>query len=446
MNKKKLLLIVGIATVVIIILLVALVIVKSLASKDDGDTSDNGNTTGSEIVLEYWGLWEPEEVMQPIIDRYEEENPGIEIEYTQKSFSQYERNAYTRLVEGATSNSPAPDILRVNNTWLSRFEDYLYPMPTSIMSSQQYSSFFYETAVDDFTGSDGKIYAIPLEIDGLVLFYNKKILSDKGYTAPPTDWDSFKEAVGELTEKDIYGSYTYYGVGMGSAQNVLHSVDILNLIMLQNGVDLLATDGKTVDLKSTEAIISLDYYCSFVEEDEAWSPDTRSDLEMFMSGKLAMMFGPSWRAFDIISASPQLDFGMAIVPQIPTNSPIAYSMYWGEAVAKNSDHPREAWDFIKYLSEQEQLQEMYANSSEIRAFGEPYSRQDMATLISGNPYVSPVLEMAPYMKSWKMGDQSYVEEALRTAIYQACESGKGTSEALSEAEDSINEKLAEFIE
>jgi len=443
MNKNKFLFIAGIATVVIIVLIVIIVIININRNNSD-DNGSNNSSNDNDIVLQYWGLWEPEDVMQPLIDEYEADNPGVTILYTQKSFTQYEQNAYTRLVEGATNDSPAPDILRINNSWLPKFQDYLYAMPSSVMSTDQYEEYFYPTAVDDFTGSDGKIYAVPLEIDGLALFYNKDLLEAAGYDEPPTDWDTFKEVAIELTKEDTYGNISQYGAGIGAARNVEHSVDIFNLILLQNGVNILSDDGKTVDLANTDAVQSLDYYCSFALEDEVWSADSRSDLELFYSGKLAMMFAPSWRAFDIIDAAPQIEFDIAPLPQLKANDyEIYYSTYWGDAVNNTSPNKEMAWKFVKFLSEKETEQKLYSASSTIRAFGEPYSRVDLKDEMIGKPYVSAIAEMAPYMKSWQMGDETYVKTALADAITSVIENGTDVSVTLKKAESTINSRLAQ---
>jgi maltose-binding protein MalE len=44
------------------------------------------------------------------------------------------------------------------------------------MSANTYASTFYPTAVR-FHCKEGNIYAIPLEIDGLVVYYNKQLLA-----------------------------------------------------------------------------------------------------------------------------------------------------------------------------------------------------------------------------------------------------------------------------
>jgi len=443
MNKKLLFIIGGVVIVVIIVVVILSLVLKKVPTEN----TNNGNNNKSEqINLVYWGLWEPESVMKPIIDQYEATHPGVNIEYTQKSFTQYAENSYTRIVQGTTANTPAPDIIKIHNTWLPKYQDYLAPMPSTTMTTQEYKRAFYPTVSEDFTGDDGKIYAMPIGIDGLTLFYNKKLLKEAGYDTPPTDWDTFIEAAKKLTKTDGNGKITQAGVAMGTSKNIVHSADILNLLLLQNGVDVLPEGEYETNLDSNKATISLDFYVSFYEEHKVWSPDLRNELDMFYSGKLAMFFAPSWRAFDIATAAPQIEFGMAPVPQIANNENINYAMYWGEAVSKKSSYQEEAWEFIEYLSEPAQLKTMYQNSSSIRLFGQPYPRVDMAGDMSTNKYVNPVLQMAPTMDAWKMGDQAYVEESLKTAINSVAEGAATSSSALKEAKTRIDTKLAEYKE
>src|SRR5690606_28468115 len=40
-----------------------------------------GATSSGPVTLRYWGLWEPAEVIQPLIAEYEAANPNVKIEY-----------------------------------------------------------------------------------------------------------------------------------------------------------------------------------------------------------------------------------------------------------------------------------------------------------------------------------------------------------------------------
>ena len=449
MNRSKLILIGGILIATIIG--IALVISLTRGGSDSGDTGSGGDiggssSSGEQITLEYWGLWEPDGVMQPIIAEYERANPNVKIIYTQKSFTQYEQNLYTRLKEAETG-SPAPDIVRIHNSWLNKFQDQLAPIPQDIMTPSEYTQTFYPTAAVDFTGTDNAIYAIPLEIDGIGLFYNKEIFAAAGVTEPPQDWESIFDLAKSLTVTDSDGTIIRAGIAAGGGSNIAHSADILSLLLLQSGVEINQNFNTEVSLTSDRAVEALDFYADFIETHQVWSTDLRKDLELFYSGEVAMMFAPSWRAFDVISANPSIEFGIAPTPVLGGEE-LYYSTYWAEAVSKHSENTTEAWKFLKYLSEPQQLRAFHGNSIEVagRAFGEPYSRQDMASDLASHKYLGAYIEMAPNMTSWKMGEETFIKQELIQAVDKRLGNSNVRSEqVLGEAEAAINLKLGELF-
>ena len=438
-KNKKLLIIIGSVLVILIVVAVVLVLVKN-TSKNNNNTSSVG--TGQ---LVYWGLWEPSSVIQPLIDEYESAHQGITILYSQQTSTNYESRLYTRLQQASSSSDPAPDIFRIHNTWISKYYKYLYPLPSSIMSKSTYASTFYPTAVSDFTAKDGNIYAMPLEIDGLVVYYNKQLLANAGVTTPPTDWDSFIELAQKLTKKNSSGQITQSGLAIGTSKNVTHASEIVSFLLLEEGVDVIDDSRTTVTLTSTKAESVFDTYTSFAMGDDAiWSPSLGTDINMFEQGKLAMMIAPSWRAFDIMEAAPSIEFGMSTLPQLAANQePIYFSTYWGEAVNKNCSNPTAAWDFINFLAQKEQQKAYYSNAAKIRAFGEPYSRVDLNSDLIGNSYTKAIGESASNMVSWSMGDESFVKATLNDAITDIAENKKETNVVLKTAEEEINTQLAQ---
>jgi ABC-type glycerol-3-phosphate transport system substrate-binding protein len=261
-----------------------------------------------------------------------------------------------------------------------------------------------------------------------------------------------------LTKRDpSTGEITQAGLAVGTSENVLHSESILIYFFLLNGLDNedLMTSSTEANITGTKAEVALRTYASFTDsETGTWSTSLKTDLELFYEGKLAFMFAPSWRAFDIIEAAPSIEFGIAKTPQLLGNSNVYFSMYWGEAVSKYCENPGLAWDFINYLNTESVQKKLYSNSSSVRAFGEPYSLKSLSSLLysaddneekdlEDENYPSAIIEMAPSMRAWRMGDQYFVENKLNEAITSVIEDGTDPSMALEDAQAEINDQLAE---
>lgn len=448
--KKKIptaIIILGVVAILLVVFIIILFVANANKKKSPSNPTSSNTSPSKNVTLAYWGLWEPDEVMAPIIKQFEDQNPGVKIQYSQQRFSNYESRSYTRLQQSTSSSEPAPDILRIHNTWVPKYGKYLSSLPTNIMTREEYSQKFYPTALEDFTGKDGKLYAIPWEIDGLMVFYNKQLLSKEGVDSPPEDWDSFIELAIDLTQKDSSGRIQQSGLAMGTARNIAHAAEIISFLLLQNNVDLIDETRTTVSLNNSRAISVFEMYTNFAKGENAiWSSSLRSDLEMFYSGKLAMMIAPSWKVFDVINANSSIEFGTAPLPQLTANeNQIYFSTYWGDAVSKDCRNPEIAWKFVKFLSEKEQQLKLFSSSvtNGQRAFGEPYSLVELNKEMDGKPYISAIAQMAPYMRSWQMGDESSVKSYLNEAITTISENNTKVDTALRDIEGKINEQLAQ---
>lgn len=386
--------------------------------KKDGEDG----STQEQITLTWWVLWEDAEDLQVLADLYQQEHPNVTINIETQIVDQYRDKTLTQISDNLPTTGP--DILRIHNTWLPLFEDYLSPLPSSVMSTSEYASTFYNTAVLDFTGSDGQIYAIPLMYDGLGVYYNKDLLKKAGYTIPEDTWDDFRAQAQELTQYYLDGSIKIAGAGIGTGDNVDFAFETASLLMLQEGATVVGVNGKTNFAADSETKVAkaLKFYTEFSTKYKVWDRSLPRDITMFAEGRLAMMFAPSWRVFDINtaleSAGATLDFDIAPVPQQPTEEGVSvnWSDYWAEAVSSESANKDIAWDFLAFISQKEPLKAFYQRCSEDRAFGEIYPRQDLADEIITDEYVGAYVKMATTARNWRMVDNEKVGDEFVSLI------------------------------
>lgn len=381
----KLVAIIGAALLLII---VVILVVTSITKKKD-------SVSAGEIT--WWGLWEDETIVKQVITDYETANPNVKIKYLRQSKEDYRERLTSALAKGT-----APDIFRFHNTWTPMFKSELDKMPASVYSASEFASSFYPVAVSDLTIGSNMV-GVPLEYDGLTLFINEEIFEKSGKSYPTT-WNELRQLARELTIKDETGSITQAGVALGRTENIDHWPEILGLMMLQNGVDLTKPTGKLAE-------DALSFYTIFSEEDEVWDATLPYSTVAFAGGKLAMYFGPSWRAFEIRLQNPSLRFKTIPVPQLPktaANEPdVNYASYWAEGVWARSKNKTAAWNFLKYLSSKEVLEKMYNQASKTRMFGEPYPKQDMEILLKDHPIIGSTVMGGKNAQTWFLQSKTW---------------------------------------
>lgn len=363
------------------------------------------NTGPSEFTLTVWGLWENVDMMKPVIEEYQKLHPNIKVEYSFQSRINYRNRLQTKILE-----NQGPDIYLIHATWLPMFLNVgtLSPLPSDIMNDEEYGRTFYPVARESLS-KDGRIYGMPLEIDGLALYYNEDLIN-KANVAIPTNWIEFRDVAARLTEKDEVGNIKVAGAAMGETGNVDHFSDIIGLLFKQQpGADLAnPANSRGADV--------LKFYTSFTMDPQFKSWDKSMDVstQAFFSGRLAFYFAPSWRAHEIRQANPQLKFKIAPVPQLPgreTQNQVTWATFWTFAVSSRSAHQREAWEFLKFLTSSESEQLLYQTASASRDFGQPYSRVDLGSKLSADPWVGAFVNQGPYYKSWYLASRTFDDPA-----------------------------------
>lgn len=388
-NRKKF----PVGIIIVLLVVVVLGFVGSVVYKSFSGI--NSKPTGN---LTWWGLWEDPKIIEPIIADYERTHTGVKINYIRQSQKDYRERLTSAFAKGS-----GPDIFMFHNSWVPMFRSDFDTLPASVINPSDFAKNFYKIASSDLTVGNG-IVGIPLMYDSLAFYINEDIFNKAGKTAPTT-WDELRILARQLTVKDDQGIITQSGVALGRTENVDHWPEVLALMMIQNGVDLSNPVGPTAE-------DALTYFTIFSAVDGVWDATLPNSTQAFAGGKLAMYFGPSWRAFEIQEANPNLKFRTMPLPQLPKDSPqepdISYASYWVQGVWSKSANKSTAWEFLKYLSEKETLQKLYANQvASGRSFGEPYPLTEMSALLIDHPILGSIMGQAQGARSWYLYSRTF---------------------------------------
>lgn len=395
---------------------------KTPVSGEKADTGLNGGTapknTKDPVTITYWGIWESGTVMKTVIDEFEKQNPDIKVSYSMQSHKDYKDRVQTAL----QSNS-VPDVVRLHANWLPILYPALQPSPTDGVTSTEIQANFYPAALGAVT-LNNQIYGAPSTMDGLSLFVNESIFQTAQLTVPK-DWQEVRDAAKKLTQKDQSGNIVQSGVALGTTGNVDHWADIVTLMLLQNGVDLLNPDTTL----TSEALL---YYTYFATQDQVWNETLPSSVQAFAGGKVAMILAPSWRAIEIKTINPSLNWKIYPVPQLPGAQSVSLVHFWVESVPKNSKHPKEAWRFVKYLASSQAQQSLFTAGSTERGYAQAPANKALADRLKDNPFVGPFVQQAQFGKTFytvssTQGGETSINERLIKYLEDAVNSLRQSS-------------------
>lgn len=395
----------------------------------------NGN---KQVSLIYWGLWEEKTVFDPLIKTYQRKNPNVSVNYIKMDPRDYREKLIARSKSGQ-----GPDLFRYHNTWLPTLKEMVSPLPRTVMSNTEFERTFYPVAQNDLKIGDF-YYGLPLEIDGLVLVYNDGMLKRSGFTTPPKTWEEVVNYAASISLKDKEGKIITSGIALGVASNIEHFADIFGWMLLQNGGDL-------TKVSSEEGLDVLQAYRKFAEPpNNVWDETMPNSVTAFIQEKVAMIIIPSWEISLIKLVNPELKMKTAILPIIPGGNKVSLANYWVEGVSKMSKNQIEAWKFLQFLTEKENMTSLYKEETKSRIFGEPYSRVDLAPTLLQNEYVGSVIEQAAIMKSLAIINRTYdngindeivkyIEDAINNTI-----NGVSYQEALNTAQKGIDQVMEKY--
>jgi ABC-type glycerol-3-phosphate transport system substrate-binding protein len=428
MDKKFIFIIGGTAGV---ILLIVLVLVFSSGSKK---TTAGSFPTGP-VTLTFWDPFNNSETLDPLFQDYQKLHPNVHIVFSKKDITTYQSD----LLNALASNN-GPDIFSINNSWLPQYLNKATSAPASIINFTDYKNTFVDAAVNDFTKNQ-KVYGIPLSVDSLALYYNKDLLGTAGIPTPPKTWNELATDVQRIKRQDSTGYFVRSGAALGTNKNINRAVDILYLMMLQQGTIPYSSDGGSPQFAQSvqqdgnyvnPGAMALSYYTSFADPSSLnynWNARSDYSIDAFVNGRAAFLYSYSYTRATILQKSPNLNFDVAPIPQPNLDNPsVNFANYWGEVVSKQGKYPAVAWDFLKFLASKPELDKYYAANKV------PSSRKDLIALQIPDPDIGVFASANLTAKSFYRPDQIKIDNIFGTMIDNVILNHMSVNDALQQAE------------
>ncbi len=328
---------------------IALLVFSGLIKVGDNSKEASGKVT-------VWGTI-PFATIQPYIDQSRTKN--IDIMYKKQDPLTYESDLINAFAAGV-----GPDLFIMPHEDILRHVDKIFEISYASFPKDQYLNTYINES-ELFTTKNG-ILAIPMSVDPMVMYYNKQLISSAFLIDVPQYWEDTIPFVSEITIADANGSITRSGAALGSYDNILNAKAILSTLFLQNGNTIVGTNKTTTKKRAEFAVTeqsfakaeqALNFFTSFSRignQNYSWNEALDFSRESFIAGDLALYFGKMSEVEYIAQKNPNLNFDVALMPQISeTSIKSTFGSMTGIAIAKQSKNVAAAMAIASKLAGKE---------------------------------------------------------------------------------------------
>ncbi len=276
--------------------------------------------------------------LEATIAAFETEHPNINVEYETLAFGDY----FTKL-QTVVAAGQAPDAFELNYENFVTYAERgaLYDLTLLLSADGSFDPAIYNpTALAAFM-HDGKQYGLVESFSNVVLFYNKDLFDAAGVAYPTADWTWEDElaAAQKLTGNGVWGTFA-----------PIQFWEFYKTIA-QNSGSILNEDKSAVTIDSAENVETLTWMIDKITTHKVTPSDIdmagQSDGDLFKAGKIAMLRTGIWMFGDFIE-NAGFNWDIALEPGKTQKAHHFFAN--GVALAANSDHPQEAYEWIKFLT------------------------------------------------------------------------------------------------
>ncbi len=345
----------------------------------------------------------------------------------------------------ALAEGSGPDLLITSQDKFSKQKSKLIAIPYESVSERD----FRQTFVDEgelFMTVEG-IYALPLSIDPLVLYYNRDLLSSAGLARPIVYWDEIYTATTKLTKRDGAGNLLQSTIALGETRNIPHVKEILSLLLLQAGTPITGFVGgelrsflvSNFDLPVIPGESALEFYTQFANPTKlfySWNRTLSLAQTHFTSGDSAYYIGFASELRALRNKNPTLNFGVVSVPQSRVSGrTVTYGHLRAVAISRGTRNTDAAFRAAFSLVSREVALPL----AQILIL--PPARRDLLLDVPADAVLPVFYEAAIQAKGWLDPDTEATGDIFRKMIEDVTSGRARTLEALNKASRELEELI-----
>lgn len=388
-----------------------------------------------------WGTI-PYQTLQPYIELAKEQD--LNIIYNEKATNNYENELINAFASGT-----GPDLFIMPHEGILRHADKVLEIP--------YESFpkitYQETYIDEarLFLTDTGVLAFPVTVDPLIMYYNKPLIRSAFLLDVPEYWDEMAAFTNTITKYSGTGEISISGAGLGTYDNVQNAKALISTLVMQNGNPIIGTDTTTAKKRSVltfdntalaQSEEALNFYTSFAHfgsNTYSWNEALVDTQSKFIAGELAIYFGRASEIDNIQRKNPNLDFGVALLPQVRDTSRITNGSMVGVAISKQTKNIPAAINVASKIAGS-----LTASGLSNDLIVAP-ARKDLLRIKPDDAFMTLVFNSAIISQGWLDADTETTNTIFRNLVRSINSGSLSTTDALSNANAEINNMLNRTI-
>ncbi|BBI32147.1 ABC transporter substrate-binding protein [Cohnella abietis] len=326
----------------------------------------------------------------------------------------------------------------ISGDWIEPIDSYLNDASLT-EASYEYSDFIPKLAKN--LSMDGKIYGLPGNGEANILYYNKKMFEEAGLTAPPKNLTELKEYAKQLTKPEKKQSGI---VVRATREGNANSFSWIMVWKMLGGNWLEQADAPYAVLDKQAAIDATNLWIELVNNyapEGIHSYGFNESLLAFQQGKAAMMI-------DVNTFMPEVEnpdkstvagnVGYSVLEGVGDEYTVGPT--WGIFMPKDTNKKTAAWEFMKWATSKEVMQDMATKKQRSDATrtsvidSEEFKNNFNAEWGEANKIA---LNHTDFGYTPLVPEGSEIREALSIAISKAATGQASVEKALKEANDRI---------
>lgn len=372
---------------------------------------------------------------------------GVGLSQGDFSISYIEKNPETIEAEftEALARGEGPDVILLQHDQIWKNRAKLVSIPFESLSERSFRETFSDGA--DVFLSEGGIYAVPLFVDPLVLYFNRDHLASANIAKPIEYWDEVYAAATALNKRDSAQNLVRSAIAMGEVRNISSAKEIFSLLLLQAGTpvtsffngELRSVLNQNFSLPVSPAESALEFFTQFANPAKSfysWNRTLPEAQTYFASGDITYYLGFASELPIIKVKSPTLNFSVAKMPQSRTSTrDLTYGRFYGLAISRGSRVPASAFQAIVELVNKD-------NSLKLSQSYRLYPvRRDLLSLSQPDQFNSVFYQAALQSKAWLDPDTTETRKIFGETIESVTSGRARVSEALNNASRRLDELI-----